>query len=380
MPAASGQPLRYGYSTGACAAAAISAAWQALEDGLTRTASALSYPLLFPDGLRRTLPLASWQPGIASIVKDGGDDPDCTHGALIRATVRPAAPHEAEPHDYLLSIGSGTLILRAGGGIGLCTLPGLDCEQNRWAINAGPRRMIADNLRAAGYSCGCILAELSIERGEALAAKTLNSRLGIVGGLSVLGTTGIVRPFSHEAYIATIRICTRSAALRGADTVVYCTGGRTQAAAQARLPHLPPENFTCIGDFIADSLAAAEQSGIRTAVVACMPGKLCKYAAGYANTHAHRKEQDMQLFLTTLRRHHQTTAEQERAILSCASVRQALACVPLPDRLPLLADFCEQAATCFALHAPTLHIHLLVFDFDGSFLLEHPAPAEPCHP
>lgn len=380
MPAASGHPLRYGYSTGACAAAAISAAWQALEDGLTRQSGALTCSLLFPDGLRRKLPLASWQPGCASIVKDGGDDPDCTHGALIRATVRPAAPHEAGPHDYILTIGSGTLILRAAGGIGLCTLPGLDCEQNRWAVNEGPRRMIAENLRAAGYASGCCLAELSIDRGEELSTKTLNSRLGIIGGLSVLGTTGIVRPFSHEAYIATIRICTRSAALRGADTVVYCTGGRTQTAAQARLPHLPPENFTCIGDFIADSLAAAEQNGIRTAVVACMPGKLCKYAAGYANTHAHRKEQDMQLFLKTLKRHHAATVEEERAILACASVRQALENVPLPNRLPLLADFCEQAASSFARHAPSLRTRLLIFDFDGSFLLEHPAPSAPCHP
>lgn len=380
MPAASGQHLRYGYSTGACAAAVIAAAWQALEDGRTRDGSAIPYSLLFPDGLRRELTLTSWQPGRASTVKDGGDDPDCTHGAAIRAAVRHAAPDEAEPHDYTLAIEGGILILRAAGGIGLCTLPGLDCEQHRWAINAGPRRMIADNLRAAGFSNGCILAELSIERGEELAAKTLNGRLGIVGGLSVLGTTGIVRPFSHEAYIATIRLCTRSAALRGADTVVYCTGGRTQSAAQLRLPHLPPENFTCIGDFIADSLSAAERYGIRTAVVACMPGKLCKYAAGYANTHAHRKEQDMQLFLQTLQRHHAVTADDERTILSCASVRQALACVPLPDRLPLLADFCEQASACFSRHAPSLDTRLLVFDFDGSFLLEHPAHAEPCHP
>ena len=196
------QPLRKGFSTGANAAAAITAAWKTLNGEEING----PLPLLFPDGETRTLPLADCAPGFARIVKDGGDDPDCTHGAVLEARVSAAVPEQAAREDYLLPIGRALLILRSGGGIGLCTLPGLDCEQHKWAINHGPRRMIADNLARAGMREGCWLAEISVRDGEKLAGKTLNPLLGVVGGISILGTSGIVRPYSHEAYIATIRI------------------------------------------------------------------------------------------------------------------------------------------------------------------------------
>ena len=217
------QPLRKGFSTGANAAAAITAAWRTLNgENISE-----SIPLLFPDGETRTLPLAATEPGFSRIIKDGGDDPDCTHGAVMEARVRAAVPEEAAPEDYLLSIHGATLILRSAGGIGLCTLPGLDCEQHKWAINQGPRRMIADNLARSGMREGCWLAEIRVRDGERLAGKTLNPLLGVVGGISILGTSGIVRPYSHEAYIATIRICVRSTRLSGFDKAVFCTGGRT---------------------------------------------------------------------------------------------------------------------------------------------------------
>ena len=148
------QPLRKGFSTGANAAAAITAAWKTLNGEEING----PLPLLFPDGETRTLPLADCAPGFARIVKDGGDDPDCTHGAVLEARVSAAVPEQAAREDYLLPIGRALLILRSGGGIGLCTLPGLDCEQHKWAINHGPRRMIADNLARAGMREGCWLA------------------------------------------------------------------------------------------------------------------------------------------------------------------------------------------------------------------------------
>lgn len=278
------QPLRKGFSTGANAAAAITAAWRTLNgENISE-----SIPLLFPDGETRTLPLAASEPGFSRIIKDGGDDPDCTHGAVMEARVRAAVPEEAAPEDYLLSIHGATLILRSAGGIGLCTLPGLDCEQHKWAINQGPRRMIADNLARSGMREGCWLAEIRVRDGERLAGKTLNPLLGVVGGISILGTSGIVRPYSHEAYIATIRICVRSTRLSGFDKAVFCTGGRTAALAKSLLPGYPSISFICIGDFIAESLQSAGEQGMAEAVVACMPGKLCKYAAGFANTHAPR--------------------------------------------------------------------------------------------
>ena len=120
--------------------------------------------------------------GARRVVKDGGDDPDCTHGAVLEARVSAAVPEQAAREDYLLPISRALLILRSGGGIGLCTLPGLDCEQHKWAINQGPRRMIADNLARSGMREGCWLAEISVRDGEKLAGKTLNPLLGVVGG------------------------------------------------------------------------------------------------------------------------------------------------------------------------------------------------------
>ena len=366
------QPLRKGFSTGANAAAAITAAWRTLNgENISE-----SIPLLFPDGETRTLPLAASEPGFSRIIKDGGDDPDCTHGAVMEARVRAAVPEEAAPEDYLLSIHGATLILRSAGGIGLCTLPGLDCEQHKWAINQGPRRMIADNLARSGMREGCWLAEIRVRDGERLAGKTLNPLLGVVGGISILGTSGIVRPYSHEAYIATIRICVRSTRLSGFDKAVFCTGGRTAALAKSLLPGYPSISFICIGDFIAESLQSAGEQGMAEAVVACMPGKLCKYAAGFANTHAHKVAQDRQLFLRTAERHAALADEARRSILACSSVRQALALVPEEAHLSLYRDLAAEARRQFQRHVPGLPVRFLISGFSGNLLLDIP----PCLP
>lgn len=372
MPSPLHQPLRKGFSTGANAAAAITAAWRMLNG----ENAGESVPLLFPDGETRMLPLAASGPGFARIIKDGGDDPDCTHGAVMEARVRTAVREEAAPEDYLLSIGGATLILRSAGGIGLCTLPGLDCEQHKWAINQGPRRMIADNLARAGMREGCWLAEIFVRDGERLARKTLNPLLGVVGGISILGTSGIVRPYSHEAYIATIRICVRSTRLSGFDKAVFCTGGRTASMAKALLPGYPSISFICIGDFIAESLQSAGEQGMNEAVVACMPGKLCKYAAGFSNTHAHKVAQDMPLFLRTAERHAALTEEARRSILSCSSVRQALALVPEEAHLSLYRDLAAEARHQFQRHVPGLPVRFLISGFSGNLLLDIP----PCLP
>ena len=163
------------------------------------------------------------------------------------------------------------------------------------------RRMIAENLRRAGLDAGCWLLEIGVENGEELAKHTLNPLLGVVGGISILGTTGLVRPYSHEAYIETVRICVKSHHTAHGTTMVFCTGGRTKSGAERRLPHLPETAFACIGDFIAESLAAACEYGMREIAVACMAGKLCKYAAGFENTHAHKVSQDMDLLRAEVR-------------------------------------------------------------------------------
>ena len=183
--------LRWGYSTGACAAAVATAAWLRL----TRPETPLpAIPMLFLDGRERILPLLEPDEGhMAAIRKDGGDDPDVTDGALIFARVeRTDTPG---------------IIIDGGEGVGRVTLPGLDQPVGEAAINSTPRRMIAEQLEAAmaraGYPGG-LRAVISVPEGEALAKRTFNPRLGIVGGISILGTSGIVKPMSEAALVETI--------------------------------------------------------------------------------------------------------------------------------------------------------------------------------
>lgn len=155
--------LRWGYSTGACAAAAAKAAWIRL----TRGGAPQSIWVHFLDGRERELPLLqSGEKHMAAIRKNGGDDPDCTHGATLYADIRACLSGEIRAEDYVLQIGNGTLILRGAEGIGLCNRRGLDCELGRWAINTGPRNMISENLRRAGFSSGCWLLEIGVENGR----------------------------------------------------------------------------------------------------------------------------------------------------------------------------------------------------------------------
>ncbi|MFQ9867589.1 MAG: cobalt-precorrin-5B (C(1))-methyltransferase [Bilophila wadsworthia] len=149
-----------------------------------------------------------------------------------------------------------------------------------------------------------------------------------MGGISLLGTTGLVRPYSHEAYIHTVRICVKSHFLSGGSTMVFCTGGRTKSGAELHLPQLPATAFVSIGDFIAESLAAACRYGMREIAVACMPGKLCKYAAGFENTHAHKVSQDMDLLRAEVRRTLPAETGLHGALKYSASVREALLSIP----------------------------------------------------
>lgn len=357
--------LRWGYSTGACATALALALWH------QHTAGALpkAVEVLFPDGQVRSLGITSLpeQSHCAALYKDGGDDPDCTHGALLYASFQPCATHEAGEHDYVLPVGKAVLIVRAGEGIGLCTRPGLDCDCGKWAINTAPRAMIARNLVRAGMHTGCWLLVLNIRNGMALAQKTLNAHLGIVGGLSILGTTGLVRPFSHAAYQKTIWLCTRSHALSGGRHIVFCTGGRTLRGAKATLSQLPPSAFVCIADFIGESLRAAVEFAMHEVSIACMAGKICKYAAGFDNTHAHTVAQDMGLFRHELHSLCPACAALP-ALQAAASVREALLLVPQQQRKALLQRLAALALAGFAQKFPTVRVQVLLFDFEGKLL------------
>ena len=277
---------RSGFTTGACSAAAARAATLALLSGETPASVCVHLPnghdVDFPifegavaDGAAR-----------AVIVKDAGDDPDATNGAHITAEVR-RLPGQA-----------GEIVLKGGAGVGTVTREGLGLEVGGPAINPVPRRNIRDNVRSAA---GDLLAvdglevTISVSGGEEMAKKTLNSRLGILGGISILGTTGIVRPYSTAAFRASVVQAVEVAARQGQTSVVFTTGGRSEKFAMQQLPELAESCFVQMGDFVKAAFIAAIKTRMSRVYVGAMAGKLTKMSQGLTVTHAWRAEIDRDL-------------------------------------------------------------------------------------
>ncbi len=364
------KPLRWGFSTGASMCAVALASW--LERSHPKPFALRSVPLEFLDGRMRHIPLYPQKiQAMLAVKKDGGDDPDCTHKALFYGKIFPAQLHEAQEKDYVLSVGDATLIVHALDGVGTCTRLGLDCQQGKWAINTGPREMLMKNLHAHGLNSGIWRFCFGVVDGLKRAKHSLNAHLGIEGGISILGTTGLVRPFSHDAYAATIHICVRSHYQEGGTTMVFCTGGRTQKGAKKHLPALPASAFTCIADFIAVSIGHACAYAMQDIVIACMPGKLCKYAAGFENTHAHKAQQDMRILHAAVHTHLPKATALHSALAQSVTIREALLSIPEYARLDILHQLAEQALVQLAKFTTrTTQLHILVFDFQGTFLFK----------
>ena len=278
--------LRNGYTTGSAASAAAVAAFLHSADPVE---------LLLPGDKTLQIPIHSLTEHGASVIKDGGDDPDATTGSEVRVELLPfsGAPEDA---DYIEHADDLELTIRGGEGIGIVTRPGLAVPPGKYAITPAPRKMIAENLHRAGCS-GRWLITISIPDGAETAKKTLNPVLGIVNGLSILGRTGIVRPYSNAAYAATIILQMKSAVASGKKTAAAVTGSRTADAVLRDFPELSEETVVRIADFIYCAVTAAKNAKLETLVIGCMPGKLFKYACGEHNTHAHK----IKMNLTKLR-------------------------------------------------------------------------------
>jgi len=271
-------PLRRGWTTGACAAAAAKAAWSAL------TGRGFPDPveIRLPGGARPAFALATQRldgdAATAGVVKDAGDDPDVTHGALVIATVRRGAP------------GTG-VVFRAGPGVGTVTRPGLPVPPGEPAINPVPRAMIREGLEeVAGGPCDAVV-EVSIPGGEQLAERTLNGRLGIVGGLSVLGTTGIVVPYSCAAWIHSIHRGIDVARAAGLTHVAGATGSASEAAV-ARLHALPEVALIDMGDFVGGMLKHLRRHPVPRVTIAGGFAKMTKLGQGLLDLHSRRGEVD----------------------------------------------------------------------------------------
>ncbi len=266
--------LKSGYTTGACAAAAAKAG-AALLLGVQR---GREVEIPFPDGRRVRFALKELllEDGVAfaSVVKDAGDDPDVTNGAEIAASVRAVESGE-------------DIVIRGGRGVGVVTRPGLAVGAGEPAINPVPRRMINEAVGEAVRDAGKgmkLEVTVSVPRGEELAKKTLNARLGIVGGISILGATGIVIPLSSEAWTATITSAMDVARAMGLEEVVL-SAGRTSERAHMKRSGLPEPAYVLIGDYVEFGFREAGMHGFGRVHFAAQWAKMVKTAMGTPDTH-----------------------------------------------------------------------------------------------
>lgn len=288
---------RTGFTTGACTAAAARAAVLGLVHGRVPE----EIESLLPNGSRITFAIHDGScdnaQAHAMVIKFAGDDPDCTDGAHMTVDLR------------LLPGQAGVVSYVAGDGVGTVTMKGLGLEVGGPAINPVPRKNIADNLHEAAPELMAqhgIEVTVSVPDGQVMAKKTTNARLGILGGISILGTTGIVKPYSTAAWRASVVQGIQVAGTSGHNMVALTTGGRTETfamtALRAERPELPAACFVQMGDFLRYALDEAVAQGIGLVVLAVMVGKLTKIAQGETITHANRSEVDTDLVAEIARR------------------------------------------------------------------------------
>lgn len=268
-----GRTLRCGYTTGVCAAVAAGAATRMLLSG--KAVETVKMPT--PGGISLALDILEAQIGAdfarCAVRKDGGDDPDVTNGILVFATVK------------MTDVG---IEIDGGEGVGRVTKPGLDQPVGAAAINSVPRRMIAEQVQAACDACGYtggIAVTVSIPGGEALAERTFNPKLGIEGGLSVIGTTGIVEPMSSAALVDTIRLELNVLREGGANSALLCPGRYGETFTREALG-LPMDRQVSVGNFIGDAIDAAAALGFGSVLLVGHIGKLVKLGIGMMNTHS----------------------------------------------------------------------------------------------
>ena len=358
------RPLHRGWTTGTCAAAAAKAAFAALVTGEFTD----PVELKLPRGERLSFALAMTRKNentaTAGVVKDAGDDPDVTHGALVCATVRIGARDSG-------------VVFRAGEGVGTVTRAGLPIPPGEPAINPVPRQMIRDaigEVATQSRHAGDAEVEISIPGGEALAAKTLNGRLGIVGGLSILGTTGIVVPYSCSAWIHSIYSGIDVARAAGLSHIVGSTGANSEAGAQ-KLYGLPEIALIDMGDFVGGMLKYLRRHSVPRVTIAGGVAKISKLAQGLTDLHSKRGEVDLAA-LAELAKAAGGSADLQHRIAAANTAAQAFALasaagLALGDKIALAAR--ETAASVVA--GCDIAIEIAVFDRDQNLVGRAPFQA-----
>ena len=354
--------LRTGYTTGACAAAAAKAAARTLVVGVPLT----SIQSTLPNGQKVVFALSRCEyigdRAVASVIKDAGDDPDCTHGAELVAEVQLA--------------GSLGIVLRGGAGVATVTKPGLGLEVGGPAINPMPRRNITEMVleELAGTKWPGAIVTVSVPGGVEMAKKTTNARLGLLGGISILGTSGIVKPFSTAAYRASVVQAIDVARERGVDELVLTTGGKSELYAMKLLPQLPEEAFIQVGDFVGTGLRHCARRRVRRAIVVGMIGKLSKMADGKMMTHAAGSEVNMEL-LASLARELGGDATLCAAIRSANTARHVLELCTAAGLAGVTSLVCKRVVEHGRAYAGgEIDVHAYLVDFDGTTLGRHGPP------
>ncbi len=353
---------RKGFTTGACSAAAARAAMVGLLEGRVPE----QIESLLPNGQRVSFQVVDgWvdaDKSHAVVIKDAGDDPDCTDKARLTA-------------DLSVIEGQDQVLLNGGEGVGLITMPGLGLEVGGPAINPTPRRCIVENIRevAAGWlQEHAVKVTISVPGGKEMAKKTLNDRLGIIGGISILGTTGIVHPYSTAAFRASVVQGIEVAANQGQDTVVLTTGGRTEKFTMRQLPDLNPACFVQMGDFLGPALDSAQKVGIKKIVIGGMVGKLSKIAQGEIITHARRNPVNMALLADMA-----SVAGADESV--CEAIRQAETARFAAEKMTELnladkfyQELCRRVVVTLEGRYPNVfQYHILMCDFEGEKLVDY---------
>ena len=340
-------PLHSGLTTGTCATAAAVAA----TINLLKNETPEEIPVLLPNG--ETIHVSvGYGDGYAYCIKDAGDDPDVTDGLEIRVSVKP------NPADTPTRSLSGAFEILGGEGVGVFTLPGFDYPPGSPAINKAPREMIRQNL--AAVTSDSLSITISVPEGETIAKRTFNPRLGIEGGISIIGVSGIVKPFSEEAFIDSIRKCMTIAKASGSSRVVINSGGKSERFVKALYPNLPQQAFVEYGNYIGETLKIAHELGIREVTLGVMLGKAVKLAAGHLDTHSRKATMD-KAFISEMLHEAGCQADLEKITLA----RELWQAIP-PDKTE---DFCRVVLQHCMNHCrplvPQTRLTVLLIDDDG---------------
>ncbi len=352
--------LRTGFTTGACSAAAAKAAARCLVKDTVLT----EIETTLPNGQRVTFPLQRCERldgrAICSVVKDAGDDPDCTHGAELVAEVA----RRTEPG----------IELRGGAGVARVTKPGLGLEVGAPAINPIPRQnitaMVEEEL-GAGAGRG-VAVTISVPNGEEMAKQTINARLGLIGGISILGTTGIVRPYSTAAFKVSVVQAIDVAVKQGLRHLALTTGGKSETYAMRMFPELAAEAFIQMGDFVGVAVKHCARRGVRVATIVGMIGKLSKMADGKMQTHAAGSEVNTELlanFAAEL-----GAGDDLRARIRQANTARHVLEMCKAEGFPGIASLvCRKVVEYAKQHAGgSLEVEACLVDFDGAPLGRYP--------